>query len=106
MTVRGATETGELLMSLSSMLRQRDLELYVINTAPWLRLRTLYLHSPWRAPTQDGSSYDKYLAAPQTLILHTHTHTREQKPNEHPFSLRLYRALSSTLSPCPISCSG
>ena len=31
--VRGVRETGELLMSSSSVLRQRGLELYVINTA-------------------------------------------------------------------------
>ena len=40
--VRGATETGELLMSSSSMLRQRDLELYVIiNKATWLYINYL-----------------------------------------------------------------
>ena len=35
----GATETGELLMSsVANALRQRDLELYVINTAPWFNV--------------------------------------------------------------------
>ena len=38
--VRGATETGELRLSSSSVLRQRGLELYVIiNKATWLQSR-------------------------------------------------------------------
>lgn len=54
-------------------------------TSSPLRLRILCLHSPRRAPTQDDSSYYKYLARPATTDS-THAHTREHE-NTHQMNI-------------------